>query len=152
MGDLMIEPKVLLVMSCSQVKLGVTEPTPFFDVYDGPMWKQVKKHWPADRVAVLSAEHGFLPPGARIVPYDRLMDEDRLLAIINDHEQLNAFAELTKQFDKVIVLGGELYKLFSLYITGIMYPELITKVHFACGSYLQQRAVLNQYLTQTSQG
>jgi len=136
----------LIVLSCSQVKRTTSEPTPFADVYDGPIWRQVKKHFPTSNIAVLSAEHGLLEPGARIEHYDRLMDEERLLQFINDLDQMERFAALVRQYDKVLVVGGELYKLFALYFTSIMYPEL---VHYTCGSYLQQRGALGTLFAST---
>ena len=145
-----INERPLIVMSCSQVKKQTTKPMPFAEVYDGPIWQQVKKHWPSSHIAVLSAEHGLLEPGTEIMPYDRLMDEDRLLHILNDEKQMEKFAELVRQYGKVIVVGGELYKLFALYFTSIMYPELGDRVHFACGSYLQQRGALGTLFQQAA--
>jgi hypothetical protein len=129
-------------MACSAVKRTVDTPTPFVDVYDGPIWQQVRKHWPSSHIAVLSAKHGLLRPGEKIEPYDVQMTEQRLLEIIHDEKQLHEFADLVREYGKVIVVGGELYKLFALYFTSILYPELGDRVHFACGTYLQQRGAL----------
>lgn len=137
--------RTLLLMGCSQVKREVAGPTRFVDLYDGPIWKQARNHYPHDRIAVLSAEHGVLPPLAEIEPYDRVMDEGRLVDLLNSPHERAKFKMLVAEYDEVIVLGGELYKLLSLALIA-MGMTSIGKIKFACGSYLKQRAALNQYV------
>ena len=135
--------KPLLVMSCSAVKKSTTAPVPFTDLYNGPTWQQVRcANYPVDRVACLSAEHGILSPGSKIANYDRVMDEDRLVTFVNDRVQMDRLAALIDNAGSAVVVGGELYKLLSLALVA-MYPRLIGKVQFICGSYLQQRKGLS---------
>ncbi len=129
----------LLILGCSATKKVVNGPTPFLDVYDGPIWQQVRSaKYPRDKVAVLSAEHGLLEPGTAIENYDRVMTEDRLVEFVNDPVMMQRFVDLVDKHGSAIVVGGELYKLFSLGLAA-MRPRLIGKVRFVLGSYLQQR-------------
>jgi hypothetical protein len=138
--------KPLILMPCSAVKRPTVEPTRFIDLYDGPLWRQIRKHaYPADSVACLSAKHGLLMPGAKIEPYDQLMDEQRLLEIINDGNTVEQLAGLTEQAGLLLVIGSETYKFVGLALAAAR-PQLSGQVRFACGSYLEQRRALNQYL------
>jgi len=135
----------LILMPCSAIKRPVTVPTRFVDVYDGPLWQQVRTY-PADAIAAISAKHGLLMPGALIEPYDRLMDEQRLMQIINDGTTIKNLGALTERHGLLLlVVGSELYKFVGLSILG-QRPDLINHVRFACGSYLQQRHALKQFL------
>lgn len=136
----------LIVMACGATKLNTAQPVPLTRLYTGPLWQQLRKHgYPTNKVAVLSAEHGIVEPDTALATYDRLMDEERLLDFINNPVQMRTFADMIKAHGKVVVVGGELYKLFALAVVG-MFPELIGAIHFALGSYLQQRAALNTLL------
>lgn len=135
----------LLLMACSQRKKPTLGPRPFIHVYNGPIWQQARNNYPHDRIAVISAEHGVLAPLAEIEGYDRVMDEERVVSLLNSRHEQAKFKNLVDQFDEVIVLGGELYQLFSLWMVALGMVSL-GKVRFCCGSYLKQRAALNQYV------
>jgi hypothetical protein len=143
--------RTLLIMGCSQVKRQAEGPVPFVELYDGPIWKQARNNLPASNIAVLSAEHGFLPPLTEIEAYDRVMDEGRLVDLLNSPHERAKFKMLVAEYDEVIVLGGELYKLLSLALIA-MGMSSVSKIKFACGSYLKQRAALNQYVQMWKDG
>ena len=135
----------LLIMGCSQEKRAGGS-MPIYDLYTGPIWQQIRKRrYPADYVAVVSAKHGILFPGAVIEPYDEKMTDQRLLEIVNDPVQFANFVRLVDQAEKAVIFGGETYKLFALSVVARKI-ELLDKVHFAGGSYLQQRGALNQLI------
>jgi hypothetical protein len=131
----------LFLLSCSSVKTASSGSLPIAELYDGPIWRQAKRNLPHAKIAALSARHGILEPGSEIEPYDQLMDEDRLLQIANDPAQIAKLVELAREHGKIIIVGGELYKLFALSIVA-RFPALLESIHFACGSYLQQRHAL----------
>lgn len=135
----------VLIMACGLTKNLVKQPTPFVDVYAGPLWNQVKKGYPHDSIAVISAEHGILAPGTKITRYDRKMDDDRLVEILNDKQQVDRLAAMIQKAGSALVVGGETYKLLALAV-GAMHPELLPKIHFAVGSYLQQRHAIKELL------
>jgi hypothetical protein len=131
----------LLLMACSTVKKATPHALPFVDVYAGPMWQQIFDY-PRDKIACVSAEHGLLEPKESIVKYDRLMDEDRLEAIINDGKTIKRLIALIEEHSEVIVVGSCVYKLIGLAVA-MFRPDLLTQIRFCCGSYLQQRKALN---------
>lgn len=138
----------LIVMPCSATKKAVEGQVPFIELYDGPLWKQVHNNWSADHVMVLSAEHGLLEPGTEIENYDRLMDETRLVELINEGA-LDTFDAVCEGYDFVLIVGGETYKHFALAAVAL-YPELASKVLFAGGSYLQQRKALKTFMDRSN--
>jgi hypothetical protein len=138
----------LIIMPCSATKKPVQGQVPVIDLYDGPLWKQVRNNWDAEHVMVLSAEHGLLEPGTEIETYDRVMDEDRLVELLNDGA-LDTFDAICEGYDFVLVVGGETYKHFALAAVAT-YPELVSKVLFAGGSYLQQRKALKVFMDQSN--
>src|SRR5262245_48376550 len=128
----------LLVMPCSADKKATSKAIPILELYDGPLWQQVRKaNYPSHLVAVMSAEHGLLDPEVEIPSYDRKMDEARLLELVCDNETIDNLAIMIESAGFAVIVGGELYKLLSLALLA-RYPELIDKVRFVCGSYLQQ--------------
>jgi hypothetical protein len=139
----------LIIMPCSATKKNVAGQVPFIDLYDGPLWKQVRKFWNHNHVMVLSAEHGLLEPGTEIENYDRVMDEDRLVELLNDGA-LDTFDAICEGYDFVLVVGGETYKHFALAAVA-MYPELRDRVLFAGGSYLQQRHALKVFMDESNE-
>jgi hypothetical protein len=142
----------LIVMSCSQVKKPTAEPVPFVDLYNGPTWQQVRKSgYPTTHVAVLSAEHGILFPGEKILPYDRRMTEARLVELANDPEQVARFVELCKGYSQVIVFGGCEYEQFALKLA-IEHPEIFDRVEYVMGTYLQQRGALTTFFNAWTSG
>jgi len=138
----------LLILGCSATKRAVDRAR-FVDLYNGPLWQQARSYLPAANIAALSAEHGLLEPNAEIETYDRVMDEDRLQEIINDAGMIDRTAQLIRKFGRALIVGGELYKLFGLMIVAL-HPDLIDRVHFACGSYLQQRKALRAFCEATT--
>jgi len=73
----------LLILGCSATKLAELQPLPALIRYDGPWYKDFRKHvreraWPASLdVAILSAEHGLIGALSPITNYDRRMTRDR---------------------------------------------------------------------------
>lgn len=134
----------LFVVSCSATKRAAAEPVPFIELYDGPMWRQVRASAvSSSSVAALSAEHGYLAPDSSVAFYDRPMTEARL-------EELTAaagdgFADAVAAHDSVLVFGGELYR--RLVRAALAHrPGLEGRVKFATGSFLKQRKQLGEAL------
>jgi hypothetical protein len=73
----------LLVLGCSATKRPAAEPLPAIARYDGPWYRDFRKHvrfnrWPANLdVAILSAEHGLIGALTPIYDYDRCMTPER---------------------------------------------------------------------------
>src|SRR2546430_68654 len=72
----------LLLLSCSQRKLGTPGKILALQRYDGPAFRVVRRYLresedPALHICVLSAEHGLIASGERIADYDRKMDAER---------------------------------------------------------------------------
>jgi hypothetical protein len=73
----------LLVLGCSATKRDDPEPYPAFIRYDGPWYRDFRKHlrdrgWPNSLdVAILSAEHGLIGALSPITHYDRRMTASR---------------------------------------------------------------------------
>ncbi len=138
----------LLVLSCSADKRAVDPAAfvPFSDLYDGPMWRQVRAiGFPVARVCAISALYGFLEPGRIIQTYDRVMDEKRSARMCGEGADVYRFAEAVKVAGGAFVVGGALYQELARRAIA-REPELAELVTFARGSYLQQRKQLGEWL------
>lgn len=136
----------LLVMSCSDVKRPVPagELVRFADLYDGPMWKQVKASgFPLCNVAAVSALYGFLEPGMAVETYDRQMDDETSRRICGTSDHVYRLAQAIRTAGSAMVFGGRLYRAVAE-TAGRVYPDLA--MTFATGSYLEQRKQLRLWL------
>lgn len=144
-----IEPgRPLLVMSCSDVKIPTKlgELVRFADLYNGPMWLQVKASgFPMTNVAAVSAMYGFLEPGMAIETYDRQMDEKASERQCSTSDHVYRMAQAVKAAGSAFVVGGKLYRALGERVTHC-YPDLAPVMTFAQGSYLQQRKQLRIWL------
>lgn len=140
---------MLIILSCSETKRApATRRAPFFDVYDGPMWRQVKAAgFPRERVAAISALYGFLDPSqwSQIELYNVKMDEERCRRIIGEGGHVHWLAEAIAKAGGAYVFGGSLYQ--EIVRAAIRYrPELEPLVTFARGTFLEQRKQLGELL------
>lgn len=149
-GDQAPRRAPLLLVSCSATKRPTVGPVPFVELYDGPMWRQVRASSVASSaVAALSAEHGYLAPDSAVVKYDRQITEARVdeLAAAGGA----ALVDAIEQNDDVRVFGGELYRrLVRTALAGR--PDLLDRVTFATGSFLKQRRQLGETLRSVGEG
>lgn len=149
-----IPGRPLLVLSCSEVK----RPAPagawlrFIELYDGPMWRQVRAAgFPSANVVAISALYGVLDPGMPIQTYDAVMDEKRSARHCSTGCSVARLARHIRAAGAAFVVGGGLYQ--ELARTAVrLDPELAELVRFASGSYLQQRKQLGEFLRGASGG
>lgn len=137
---------MLLILSCSDVKLPLAQHAfaPFAEVYNGPMWLQVKaSSFPLDQVAAISALYGFLEPGDRIETYDRKMDEKAMQRMCSTSNHVWRLARAAEKAGGAHVFGSQLYQELARTALRIE-PGL--PITFASGSYLQQRKQLGEWL------
>lgn len=109
----------VLVMSCSASKVPQMGPAPAMQVYDGPMWRDLRrwvKAHPVDaavhlEVWVLSAKHGLIPAQTKIEDYNLKMTAERAAELVRNREQIAAFdAMLVGNGDpELYFAGGKLY-------------------------------------------
>jgi hypothetical protein len=140
----------LLILSCSQEKAPVPPgaSTHFFDLYDGPMWRQVKgAGFPRAKVAALSALYGFMEPDypAVLQSYDTKMDEERSARLCNTSCHVARLAQLVRAHGAAFIVGGKLYQEIARTAERIT-PELAPRLTYAAGSYLEQRKQLGAWL------
>lgn len=141
----------LLVLSCSQEKADIGDRyAPFTDLYDGPMWRQVKlSRFPLTNVAAISALYGFLEPGHPVHAYDRQMDEKTSKRHCSTGSGVAVLANAVEVAGGAFVVGGKMYQ--ELARTAVRWrPSLEPLIAFAEGSYLQQRKQLGQWLREKS--
>lgn len=138
----------LLVLSCSEVKRPVDPRAwvPFTELYDGPMWRQVRvAGFPFASVAALSAAYGFLAPGETLQWYDCKMDEKRSARFCSQGNDVARLAQAIRGAGSAFVVGGHLYQAIARRAIA-REAELAELVTFAAGSYLQQRKQLGEFL------
>jgi hypothetical protein len=136
----------LLVLGCSQVKAPAEGFVSFFDLYDGPMWQQVKAAgFPRAQVAAVSALYGFIEPGMRVETYDVAIDEKRADRMCSTGDDVERLAQAIAKAGRTFIVGGELYQRVARAALR-RYPLLAELVTFASGSYLQQRKQLGEWL------
>jgi hypothetical protein len=68
--------KQALILGCSDRKRGFSGPAVL--VYDGPLWRVVRKSLPRVELFALSALHGLIKADRRIEPYDLTIAQTRL--------------------------------------------------------------------------
>ena len=77
------DKKTLLILGCSDRKINTSGQLPAFELYDGPMYRVLRKflreyEWPENlSLATLSAEHALIGGITEIEPYDRIMTTKR---------------------------------------------------------------------------
>jgi hypothetical protein len=76
----------MVIAGCSRRKAAAAEPVPALDLYQGgciPALRARTASHPGlrDGVWIISAEHGLLHAGARLLPYDRRMDPGRAVVL-----------------------------------------------------------------------
>lgn len=106
----------LLILSCGARKRDASNPLPAGELYTGPLWSTLRKHRkPGTRVLVLSAEHGLIPEDKAIMPYDRMLDPERVAELAQLRAVDKCAGVIRKVFpdpditDTVAVCGGGLY-------------------------------------------
>lgn len=142
MGEQM---KPLLILSCSDVKRPLTGWHPFADIYDGPMWRQVRASgFPMMDVAAISALHGFMKPGQLIEVYDRVMDKRRSHDMCHTGDDAwRLCCEVKKRPRGAMIFGGELYRELAR-VAKRVWSDL--EIDEATGSFLEQRKRLGEWL------
>lgn len=146
-----VEPladKPLLILSCSATKVAVRAHhfVPFAELYDGPMWRQVKASgFPLRNVAAISALYGFIEPWWRVQAYDCEMDEKRSRAFCRTGDDRWRLADLVKRVPAAFVVGGGMYQALAVAAVQLE-PAIGNKVSFARGSFLEQRKQLGEWL------
>jgi len=140
----------LLIMACSATKRAVTGLVRFTELYDGPMWQQVRASgYPASNIACVSALYGFMEPGHQITAYDREMDEKISVRICGEGNAVWRLAQAVKAAGSAMVFGGALYRAVAQQAKRIE-PDL--PISEATGSYLQQRKQLGEWLRAQMEG
>lgn len=138
----------LLIMACSATKRDAGGNVRFIDLYDGPMWRQIRASgFPASNVAAISAAYGFLEPGFQIETYDMQMDEKSSALICGQGNHVWRLIKAVRVARGGIVFGGRLYRNVGSTAKRVD-PELdLTQ---ASGSFLEQRKQLGAWLRANS--
>lgn len=140
---------MLLILSCSETKRALPagcRRAPFANVYDGPMWRQVKAAgFPLDHVAAISTLYGFLEPGDAIELYNVKMDDEHCRRIIGESCHVHRLAMAIERAGRAYVFGGTMYQ--DIVRAAIRYrPAIANMVTFARGSFLEQHKQLGELL------
>ena len=116
--------RYLLLISCSQRKHENPESWTAIDVYDGPLYRMLRKlrregNFPESvDVGIISAKYGLIPCQHGIVDYDQRMTLERAVELApevqeNLHRQMLAYAgitgELISAYDQVFINLGKVY-------------------------------------------
>lgn len=137
---------MLFIIACSQAKKATEGPAPFTEVYDGPLWRDLRRaNVPRHRIAALSARYGFLAPGASIVAYDQVMTWERVAELAAEPHQLAAIRDHAQQHGRVCVVGSRLYRHLVDLALDLQLAPAVT-VRPIGGSILQMRGDLNGLL------
>lgn len=135
-----------LVLSCSATKRPAKkhELVPFAQLYDGPMWRQVRAAmFPHSDLAAVSALYGFLEPHTEIETYDLKMDEKSAREFIKG-SHLYRLAQFCAG-ERVVMFGGQHYRSIGI-MAKQRYPAECKGLEFATGSFLEQRKRLGHEL------
>lgn len=144
-----IDPDLpLLIMACSATKRDVAGDVRFIELYDGPMWRQIRASgFPASNVAAISALYGFLEPGYQIETYDIQMDEKRSARICGLGNHVWRLIQAVRAARGAMVFGGQLYRNVASTAQRVE-PEL--NLSQASGTFLEQRKQLGAWLRANS--
>ena len=100
-----IERKKLLIISCSAKKKKFSRPAPAFEVYDGPIFRLLRKNLRSQSskidIIIISAKYGLITPRTRISYYDKLISKKeayewngRIVGSLRDLIQKNNYSEI----------------------------------------------------------
>jgi len=105
----------LLIISCSQRKVDIPNPAPAIELYDGSIFRIIKKMYRERRlpknmhVLIISAKYGLLGSHDLIEKYDQKMTEDRAKELKHDIEKkLDKFLS-DNEFKEIFVSMGKNY-------------------------------------------
>lgn len=78
----LMHPKKLLVVSCSERKKVELNRMPAIEMYDGPMFRMIRKHKPffynGIDLLIVSAKYGLMKPSLQILNYDKRLSKEQI--------------------------------------------------------------------------
>jgi len=104
-----MSPKTLVILACSHKK--ASKPVAARDLYLGSLFKLGRKFAEIHHFdyVIISAKYGLLRPDDIIAPYDQrianMTDVRRVRELV-----LPPMQELLRQYEKIVVIGGSLYR------------------------------------------
>lgn len=143
-----------VLISCSNVKKTVNEPSPAYEVYDGPYFKTIKKLkreglFPDSvNIYIISAKYGLLQLEDPILNYDERITREKA-SVLNKSIVYNLAKEISdNRYTQLIVnLGSD----YMPSISGLedIIPSNCHLVEFT-GTIIQRRKLLKEYLLDAS--
>ena len=110
------EPNYLLIISCSQRKVQKPSPLPAIDLYDGPVYRTLRKIGREGRdpenltILIISAKYGLIHCFAEIEPYDEKMTPQRASELrAGIQAKLKPYLQAHK-FNQVFINLGKTYR------------------------------------------
>lgn len=107
----------LLIISCSQRKTSISNPAPAIELYDGPIFRMIRRMKQKERfpkemhVLIISAKYGLLGLYDLIEKYDQKMTEKRAEELKQEiNRELNKFLS-DKEFKEAFIGMGKSYSL-----------------------------------------
>ena len=114
--------RYLLIISCSQRKVETTQRIPAIDLYDGPVYRMLRKFYRENPsktnlgVLIISARHALIPAQFCIEPYEQKMTPERAAELRGDiQDKLAWFIRSTQRatntgFDQAFINLGKVYR------------------------------------------
>lgn len=111
-------PKKLLVVSCSQRKKIEMSRMPAIELYDGPMFRMIRKHKPffynGIDLLIVSAKYGLIQPSAKISNYDKRLSLEQIPKLRKETlTRLEKFLKNENYNEIMLSMGKDYLNLFE---------------------------------------
>ena len=135
--------RYLLLISCSQRKSENPESCAAIDVYDGPVYRTLRKLRRERRVPpkvdvfIISAKYGLIPCKKPIAAYDQKMTPERAVELAPEVQRQLKSHQLIRGYDQVFINLGKVYR------------QTLEGYHWGLVSTLEASGGIGQRVSQT---
>lgn len=108
-----VKPKRLLIVSCSQRKKELVTWAPAIEVYDGPMFRILRKSSALNNgvdLRIISAKYGIMSPNKPIRNYDLKMTSEKACSLNKDIVQSISDLLAKENYKQILVCMGKVYQ------------------------------------------
>lgn len=164
------DPKnTLVLMACAQAKIDTDHSVPFLELYNGPMWQDLRANGqaiPPRNIFALSGKHGFVSVMASAKPYEEKISAEKVDELVERGVMegpkakkagtmppgQSVYAEVArdKPYSQVIIYGaGEYRRGFNAIVTQLLQAGVIedgAPIVATEGTILKQRQQFNEFL------
>ncbi|EPA06516.1 DUF6884 domain-containing protein [Candidatus Nitrosarchaeum limnium] len=128
----LMHPKKLLVVSCSERKKIEVNRMPAIEMYDGPMFRMIRKHKPffynGVDLLIVSAKYGLMKPTLQIANYDKRLSPEQIPKLQKQTlSRLEKFVSNENYKEIMFSMGKDYLSLFDG-VDNVLPPKCTVKI------------------------